>query len=282
MFKDVRNFDYPSDTEKIWRYMDLAKFMSILEKRALFFPTIELLQKTDPWEGSWSNFTWDRVKVGNLPDDPEWERELHDITLIPRYKIGSKQVCVQCWYQNDYESYAMWKSYTSGSGGLCIQTTVGKLKQSFNFDDNWPVFSENLGKGEIPLHIGKVKYVDWGNPDYNHMLGSYLCKGRAFTDEHEIRLLAPLHPLPGSYNTTGYKDINAIIEDDDLGLDTEVLNQIKSESGIYLSIYPETLIENVYVAPTSGKWFYKLIEQILKRYNLPSNIRWSGNKKPKY
>ena len=40
----------PSGNEKIWRYLDFAKFINILDKKSLFFSRVDKLG--DPFEGS--------------------------------------------------------------------------------------------------------------------------------------------------------------------------------------------------------------------------------------
>ena len=41
----------PLDDTVLWRYMDFTKFVSLLEKSALFFPRADKLG--DPFEGYW-------------------------------------------------------------------------------------------------------------------------------------------------------------------------------------------------------------------------------------
>ena len=38
-------------TARLWRYMDLAQFLLILEKEELFFPSVATLAEADPYEG---------------------------------------------------------------------------------------------------------------------------------------------------------------------------------------------------------------------------------------
>ena len=45
-------FIEPHDrTARLWRYMDLPRLLSVLDKRALFFPSIATLSEADPYEG---------------------------------------------------------------------------------------------------------------------------------------------------------------------------------------------------------------------------------------
>jgi uncharacterized FlgJ-related protein len=46
-----KSFKIPINRDvQIWRYMDLAKYLGILQRRSLFFPRAPLL--SDPFEGS--------------------------------------------------------------------------------------------------------------------------------------------------------------------------------------------------------------------------------------
>jgi hypothetical protein len=41
------------DSAQLWRYVALPILLRMLQTRTLFFPSIETLAKTDPWEGHW-------------------------------------------------------------------------------------------------------------------------------------------------------------------------------------------------------------------------------------
>ena len=51
MYKEHVAFDMPEDDRKIWRYMDLTKFVDIISRKKLYFPTADKLG--DPFEGSY-------------------------------------------------------------------------------------------------------------------------------------------------------------------------------------------------------------------------------------
>ena len=53
--------------ERIWRYMDFAKFVSLLSRRELYFCNLEVLAATDPHEGMLSNPTTVTVNGTRLP-----------------------------------------------------------------------------------------------------------------------------------------------------------------------------------------------------------------------
>ncbi|GAH33893.1 unnamed protein product, partial [marine sediment metagenome] len=46
-------FESPEDeNQEIWRFMDFAKFVSIIDKKSLFFPNSDELP--DAWEGTYT------------------------------------------------------------------------------------------------------------------------------------------------------------------------------------------------------------------------------------
>ncbi|KAF5417648.1 MAG: hypothetical protein C5S38_01290 [Candidatus Methanophagaceae archaeon] len=52
MYKEHPAFEKPSDEDiKIWRYIDFTKFVSLLDKKALFFARADRL--SDSFEGSY-------------------------------------------------------------------------------------------------------------------------------------------------------------------------------------------------------------------------------------
>ena len=109
----------PPDNEnaRIWRYMDLAKFVSLLHRKALFFTALEQLQHDDSFEGFIPLWAADRMlpgMVGRLReaqasgDEPgieafqsmiqqrnDWFRQFATYTVV------------NCWHMSDEENMAM-------------------------------------------------------------------------------------------------------------------------------------------------------------------------------
>ena len=55
MYKEHRACNPPSSDAILWRYMDFTKYVSLLEKRALFFARADKLE--DPFEGYLYHFS---------------------------------------------------------------------------------------------------------------------------------------------------------------------------------------------------------------------------------
>ena len=75
-FKEHPDFTLPAGAEvTIWRYMDLSKFLSILDKSALYFVRLDHLSSFDPLEGYYTsvNLQVDELLYKELPN--EWKNE---------------------------------------------------------------------------------------------------------------------------------------------------------------------------------------------------------------
>src|SRR5579864_3674448 len=103
---------------RLWRYMDLAKLLSLLTREALFFSRVDLLG--DPFEGSLTRYL-------------QLKRERHHALLRKRGKpirlrAGASALVetriantiISCWHMNDTESAAMWRLYVTGNEGVAI------------------------------------------------------------------------------------------------------------------------------------------------------------------
>ena len=113
-------FIEPKDRNaRLWRYMDLARFLSILDKRALFFPSIATLSALDPYEGEPAFIILIESARSQGAD------ELRRLRLQNR--VFSHMNFFSCWHMNDNESDAMWKIYLKFEEGVAIQSTVGRL-----------------------------------------------------------------------------------------------------------------------------------------------------------
>jgi len=220
--------------------MDFTKFISLLESRALFFSRADRL--IDTWEGAYT--------VENLRRRHTF---LNRANALPGAMHGLSEfnralrlhTFVSCWHLNDAESAAMWKLYVSQNEGIAIQTTFERLVSSFP-----------SGESEMfEVYVGKVTYLDYERevfPDGNTFV-PFLHKRLSFEHEHELRAI--IQPaFPGGYPLT----------------ETEA-----SVDGLLVDVDVETLIQTVYIAPTSEAWFTKLVDDMVKRYGFRFTVRHS-------
>ncbi len=65
MYKTHEVCNPPDSTDEcIWRFMDLPKFISILEKKALFFSKVSKLDQFDRFEGHYPKITAEKMRDG--------------------------------------------------------------------------------------------------------------------------------------------------------------------------------------------------------------------------
>ena len=246
-----REYEIPDPNDKLWRYMDISKFISLVSKKELFFSAAKCF--TDPFEGAkgiierqekWDNFYSDFLRHALLTvpgADPnrfseeelqrETERLLGDLHLSG--KASRELTFISCWHMNDYESEAMWKLYSKDiTNAIAIQTTYQRLYES-------------LGK-DPSIAIGKVHYIDFSN-SFSSASHPYWYKHASFEYEKEVRAIV----------TNFHK---------------------KGEVGVTHSIDIDLLIENIYVSPYAPQWFYDVVQSILEKYEISKEILQSQMK----
>lgn len=169
----------------------------MLKSKSLYFTRADKF--ADPFEGAkgllknkkkWDTHYLDFFTSActNLPDgvkSNKTEKEiLNDAQRLLNQldKIGPSQLqrtFINCWHENDHESEAMWKLYTSTlNQGIAIRTTYHKLYRS-------------LGKNPS-IHIGRINYIDFTN-NFAGINDSFWFKRRSFEHEKEVRAIFQDH-----------------------------------------------------------------------------------------
>ena len=112
----------PSFDEILWRYMDFAKFVSLLEHRALFFARADKLG--DPFEGAWSDVNHKLLEQGKKAEtNKDVSNWMEAWSLIARSARDQRRfTLVNCWHASDHESEAMWRLYSGVGYGIAVRT----------------------------------------------------------------------------------------------------------------------------------------------------------------
>lgn len=267
----------PLDREsELHRYMDLAKFLHILESEKLFLsrvskfedkleggvtPTFALLKNgmaetldhviNNVWPSSTTLTEQEIIEkerkeeifnesMENRTIDTVFgEIKASDCELATLYEQHREWVDVSCWHSNDSESMAMWKIYGGSTNSVCIVTNVQKLIRAVKK----PSSKE--------LMLAEVSYIDHTTDNFklDHPLSPLLHKSKFYSFENEVRLIA--------------YDPN-----------TEVLtHRDEDENGTLVEVNLQDLLTEIRVAHDSPPWFLELVNSIVRdKYGLKVKV----------
>lgn len=188
-----RPYSVPDDNTILWRFMDFTKFVSLINSKKLYFNRAD--QFADPFEGAKgllkNKKMWDAYyleyfvqahtslskEMGNKKTDKEI-RAASRTLLKQSHEIGAVQLqetFINCWHENDHESEAMWKLYTSTlDQGIVIKTTYKRLYAA-------------LGRNPS-IQIGRVNYIDF-KKNFAGPHESFWFKRKSFEHEKEVRAI---------------------------------------------------------------------------------------------
>ena len=244
---DARKFHNPPATDAIlWRYMDFTKFVSLLEKRALFFARADKLG--DPFEGA---TPINNIKSRYTSLKPELsERE---ILLYEYLRVELRRfTLISCWHESSHESEAMWKVYASANSGIAIKTNFDSFLASFITEEQ--------------IHIGKVKYIDYDSEKIpeDDLLSPYLHKRKSFEHEREVRVM--IQRIPPEASPENLPNF--------LSSEPPTWPDI-CDIGIYHDVDLNLLIQEVIIDPSAPDWLLDLVNSVADRYDLQAAIKKS-------
>lgn len=234
-------FKKPIDENiKIWRYMSFAEYVSLLDRKALFFTRVDRLE--DRFEATFPKHIFDPNFEAQVTEEQRQNLEINKERLLAYNQFLKKDTVVNCWHISDYESDAMWKLYLKGEEGVAIQSTYKRLSDSFNNYDENDVF------------IGVISYIDHENDviPWDNAYQPFVHKNRSFEHEKELRVVLS-------------KDIRKeLAKNNGKKLDTLEF----PVNGVEAQINLETLIEKIVVSPKTQKWFEELVHSVTRKYGL--------------
>ncbi len=247
MFSNEDHPDFPKvpDEAVLWRYMDLSRFLSLLEDEALHFARSDYM--SDRWEGAFGHV--------NIAERPRLYGEHYSKmfpTLSVAFKNMKRRIYLNCWYESGCESAAMWGLYQADGRGIAVRTTWGDLKASIT--------------SSLDIFGGRVKYVDYTTtfiPE-NSMFAPFMHKRQSFTHEQELRLVYWLDANTGP-NETGEVGSGG----DHIPWDAP------TEFGHKVSVDLDRLVGSIYVAPEAPAWFAELMSSLVKRYGHDWHVQHS-------
>lgn len=223
--------------QKIWRYMDFGRFISLLVNESLYFPCA--MDFHDPFEGhlpishakAMKSITENvfgsliqnmgtKAKGMNLPDYGSLHSHATDEV--------KKTTGISCWHMNDYESEAMWKLYADR--GIAVESTIGQLQSSLPGDVNGN-----------RIYVYNVRYEDFdlAEIEKGHQHYFLAIKRKSFEHEKELRASITL-PVDGQ--------------------------------GLYVKCDLNTLITKIHISPLAPEHLRADLEKLCKSLAKPLNI----------
>jgi hypothetical protein len=129
----------PADlSERVWRYMDLAKLVSLISKGELYFCNLEVLGKSDPHEGLLSQPNYRHRQWRTISDiTPEEQRVIFLKPMNPeesRIQFESHRNCRDYWLRRRFYDRRtffvncwLWTQYSTGGPGVAITSSYKRI-----------------------------------------------------------------------------------------------------------------------------------------------------------
>ncbi len=231
----------------LWRYMDFAKFVLMLEQHSLYFARADKLgdpfegaagiqDRLPIWEAYYRKFFREAVATapGQLQPLSEARLDVEADRLLAEFKRTSERdrlrTFVSCWHANSGEAEALWRLYCPPpSTGVAIRTTVGALEASFG--------------SELFVKIGRVQYLDF-KLEFAGLHDRVFWKRKSLAHEAEVR---------------------AVIQE----------FEPQMEIGRSIPVDLKKLVLGVIPSPYAPIWLQELVNRITTSYGLNATVERS-------
>lgn len=301
MAKFHKSFIEPdSDDLKLWRFMGLDKFTSMIQQKSLILSNLELMIAGDPYEGMLPKSSYVHRKWRSLQDCPAEAQELirtkmnsernnelaaiKDVQSAKETAINSsflyrKLFYVSCWHQNQKESAAMWDLYSNRDAGVSIVTDVKTLMDAlpglYVVDSQWP---------HQDIYCGMVRYADYDDPsfkiDFTNVFDLVAHKRLSYEHEKEFRLI---YYADGELFELTNTETDPKIDGKEVpGIHHTLrprspaeLQKIKPNPVMAIPCDLSKLIHKVIVAPSAQHWFFEIIKDLMETYEIDAQLEKS-------
>jgi len=251
------NLIMPSDATILWRYMDFAKFIHLLERQSLWFSHTD--QFEDPLEGTYTD-----AEIEHLHS---LDTASAGLRVSDGYLRGSKYMrttaYVSCWRAGAGGSLAMWDLYGKGSGIVAVKTTVENLKQA-------------IAESPLRIFLGEVNYVDWNFAPWDNN-GLVMCCRKDSSYKHEAEVRAIIWDQDIISRNMSDALVAARLRNDypSPGSDPFILLREDGQHGIEVPFAATRFITEVVIGPRERPWVTRLVESVLN-WTVPSSLLESG------
>lgn len=232
----------PAYSCKLWRYMSLEKFRSLLEERGLFLARADRFP--DDREGTLSLANL-RYRAQVYRDDTlmahAYSRYRDELRNIKRYTY------IGCWRVDETENARSWREYTKPREGVAIQTTYYKM---------W--------RRTPTIFCASVGYIDYDDTWVveNNSLSPFMYKAKSsFEWEREFRIIIQQFPRKEwIFRDGSYFDCS----------------QENENTGLILNIEPKLFIDQIVTSPRASDLFLDEVKTLAAEYGIDTTVRRSS------
>lgn len=238
MYEEHSELESPSESAVLWRYIDLARFLSLLQTRSLHFARTD--QLSDPFEGSSGRPDVEHRKMLLQGASPTEQLALSG----DLYEAARRLFFVNCWHENPHESEAMWSLYATRDHGIALKTSLMSLRDSFVCDE--------------AVNIGKVRHLDYDHASVggNTFRVRVFRKRKSFEHDREVRAFTLHSPDPSNMSELERPEY-------------------VYPTGVHCSVDLDRLIEEIVIGPSARDWFSEVVEQTAVTHGLHASVRKS-------
>jgi hypothetical protein len=233
----------------LWRYMDFAKFVSMIANRALYFSRADLLG--DRMEGSLTQANRVQLEQSLEYLQPETRAQVSEIfgRVSGLRRSMPAWTYVNCWHIGAHESMALWQGY-GGAYGVAVTTTFELLNTLL------PEQVTGLKPRDAYLHVARVRYIDHTStkevvPDSLDFLVPLFWKSVTYTHENELRAAFGWIPLITEPPDTDFP------------------------AGHFIPVDLQKLVAGVVVSPLAPAWFEGVVRSAFEHYGFSFSVQRS-------
>ncbi|HEX9896884.1 MAG TPA: DUF2971 domain-containing protein [Dehalococcoidales bacterium] len=247
------------NTVLLWRYIELARLISMLSDKKLHFARADTFQ--DRHEGSVTNPMKNALQ-SQFADRPQIIRDLSEF----RKKEMKESVFISCWCMGLEESEAMWKLYCGDKYGVAITAIYKELDSCFTMHK---------------VTMAPVKYINFQKHSFpqDNLLYPFFHKRLAFAHEKEVRIIKWC-----SDQMQSGEDSKKMTEEERKEHQDEMQRrrELKSKRGMGISLEwdVDKFIRDIVVHPYAPEWYYNVVKQVVQKFTpqLIGKVQWSSMK----
>lgn len=284
----------PNEKSKLWRYMSLPKFLSLIQQNYLFMYNLELMARDDTFEGllpsaNFMHRKWNSVndvplsvlsklkmntiyhETGNLQACLENHKEVQELRIKQAF-AHRRSYFINCWHLNEVESLAMWDIYSRKDEGIAIVSSESNFIDAFS-DLNNDIFG------------GVVKYANYDSHDFtidiDNGFNSILYKRVSYDYEREYRLVFWDIDVTHEYMPMQIVEFGSNCNENvfhgrvSMGRSEEGIEKVEPKLSFNAKCDLNKLINEIYVSPSAPSWFFNIVKEIVKKYEVTVPIKQS-------